>query len=641
MSFVPYQDFYPTYYWNRTDNVKYLTELENSQFEITKYLAKTGVKYDKEIHINETQSINSAIQSLNMYKELTIIGMQNRILSINMNHATDFKIDNEIKNDYPALFSGWADTALDQVNPTAPVLENLTLRNMELPAQIDLTKYGKLKKADFTGTNVKYVIFPQTGRLQTVILPESITEFRIYNNPGLKATSSQIVDGEEVKEGIILPNPAGLKTVYVNGANCGNFNLENFCKELVQADLAQITLRDVDINMTESVLNYFLAVPKCNITGKITIVNDEGAKAPISFSTLQSLVNKFGNIRSESNSLYVDFTSQAVQTVKAPATLALYTPGDSADIVPIIESGNDVNIITENGVARLDITFYLRSSNTYGESTTLPDSIARIDSKTGSITLVSTNTNPGYVFIKVGTAGGPKNTSTQNSCQVTFQWVAPKVGNFAYGDGSFSSSFISSKDLMGLVYAVKETNSESGTAYIIGKEYAFDTPVFSNYTGEAGALKNGSAYEVSTYYLRRYAKDLLGISDALFTNGLTDDDHDRVNNQYASIEDEGGVNGLTYDNYGRNISDDEFVRFTGRADTEVYIAAVDRYVLPKLREFYSNTSHPSSNITNNLTSYGSDGYYRISNKTAFDAVYNALANMNIKYNDSVYDDYSS
>ena len=32
---------------------------------------------------------------------------------------------------------------------------------------------------------------------------------------------------------------------------------------------------------------------------------------------------------------------------------------------------------------------------------------------------------------------------------------------------------------------------------------------------------------------------------------------------------------------------------------------------------------------------------RINNKTAFDAVYNALANMNIKYNDSVYDDYSS
>ena len=163
-----------------------------------------------------------------MYKELTIIGMQNRILSINMNHATDFKIDNEIKNDYPTLFSGWSDTALDQVNPTAPVLENLSLRNMELPAQIDLSKYGKLKNVDFTGTNVKYVIFPQSGRLQTVILPDTITEFRIYNNPGLKATSNQIVEGEEVKEGIVLPNPAGLKTVYVNGANCGNFDLENF-----------------------------------------------------------------------------------------------------------------------------------------------------------------------------------------------------------------------------------------------------------------------------------------------------------------------------------------------------------------------------------------------------------------------------
>lgn len=632
MSFVPYQDFYPTYYWNRTDNVKYLAELDNSQFEVTKYLAKAGSQYDIKLHVTQ-EGINNAIQSMNMYKELTITGIQNRTLTINMNHATDFKIDNNIKSEDSSFFTGWEDTALDSVNPTAPVLENLTLRNMELPTQIDLSKYGKLKRADFSGTNVKYVIFPQSGRLQSVILPESITEFRIYNNPGLKATSNQIIEGEEVKEGIVLPNPAGLKTVYVNGANCGNFNLESFCKDLVQADLAQITLRDIDINMTESVLNYMLAVPKCNITGKITIVDNEGTKAPISFSTLQSLVNKFGNIRSESNSLYVDFTSQAVQTVKAPATLALYTPGDKAQIVPIIETGNDVKIIDDNGTPRLDITFYLRSSNSYGTSTNLPSSIATIDSKTGIITLVSTSTTPGYVFIKVGTAGGDKNTSTQNSCQVTFQWIAPKVGDFAYEDGTFSSSFVSSKALMGLVYAVKNTTSTSGTAYIIGKEYAFDTPVFSNYTGEAGELKNDSPYEVSTYYLRRYAKNLLGVSDALFTDGLAD--------VSRSVQDEGGVNAITYDNYGRNISDDEFVRFTGKADTEVYITAVDRYVLPKLREFYSNTSHPSSNITNNLTSYGSDGYYRINNKTAFDAVYNALANMNIKYNDSVYDDYSS
>ena len=376
-----------------------------------------------------------------------------------------------------------------------------------------------------------------------------------------------------------------------------------------------------------------LAVPKCNITGKITIVDNEGTKAPISFSTLQSLVNKFGNIRSESNSLYVNFTSQAVQTVKAPATLALYTPGDKAQIVPIIETGNDVKIIDDNGVARLDITFYLRSTNSYGTSTNLPSSIATIDSKTGIITLVSTSTTPGYVFIKVGTASGDKNTSTQNSCQVTFEWIAPKVGDFAYGDGSFSSSFIGSKDLMGLVYAVKKTTATNGTAYIIGKEYAFDTPVFANYTGEAGALMNGSPYQVSAYYLRRYANQLLGVTDALFNDGLRD--------VSGSVQDEGGVNDITYDNYGRNISDDEFIRFTGKADTEIYIDAVNQYVLPKLYAFYSNASHPSSNITNNLTSYGSDGYYRINNKTAFDIVYNALANMNIKYNDSVYDDYSS
>ena len=649
LTFQPYQDFYPTYYWQQESFLKYIAELDNtiheyqdnkhympvsidaSQFDTLRYLAKAGKEYTTYIS-ESTQSINGQILSTSLYKTINIAGINNGNVSPVLTHITDFKMDNNsMTND--DFFNGRALMSIDQFRPSAPVLENLSLRNITLPTEVDLSNYVKLKRIDFTGTNVTSVILPQSGRLQTIILPETITEFRIYNNPGLKVDSTIIVEDGEISEGVILPNPAGLRIVYINGSKSGKFNLEKFCKELVQANLSQITLRDININMTESTLNYLLAVPKCLITGKITIVNNEGSKAPISFSTLQSLVNKFGNIRSKDNSLYVDFTSQAVQTVKAPATLALYTPGDKAQIIPIIETGNDVKIIDDNGTARLDITFYLRSSNTYGTSTNLPSSIATIDSKTGIITLVSTSTTPGYIFIKVGTTNGDKNTSTQNSCQVTFQWVAPKVGDFAYEDGTFSSSFISSKALMGLVYAVKNTTSENGTAYIIGKEYAFDTPVYSNYTGETGALKNGSAYEVSTYYLRRYAKELLGISDALFTDGLA--------NVNRSVQDEGGVNAITYDNYGRTISNDEFIRFTGKADTEIYINAVNRYVLPKLQIFYSNTSHPSSNITNNLTSYGSDGYYRINNKTAFDAVYNALANMNIKYNDSVYDDYSS
>jgi hypothetical protein len=81
MQFVPYQDFYPTYYWNRDDNFKYLAALEDSQFDTNKYLAKTGHQYDVKLH-ETSEGINNALQSLNKYKELTITGIQNRTFSV-------------------------------------------------------------------------------------------------------------------------------------------------------------------------------------------------------------------------------------------------------------------------------------------------------------------------------------------------------------------------------------------------------------------------------------------------------------------------------------------------------------------------------------------------------------------------------
>jgi len=81
MQFVPYQDFYPTYYWNRDDNFKYLAVLEDSQFDTNKYLAKTGHQYDVKLH-ETSEGINNALQSLNKYKELTITGIQNRTFSV-------------------------------------------------------------------------------------------------------------------------------------------------------------------------------------------------------------------------------------------------------------------------------------------------------------------------------------------------------------------------------------------------------------------------------------------------------------------------------------------------------------------------------------------------------------------------------
>jgi hypothetical protein len=107
--------------------------------------------------------------------------------TVNFNRAIDFKIDNEEMNQYSELFvsSNGKETKFTTFAPQFPVLENITLNNMELPDDLDFSSYSKLKSINLFNTTVKSVTFPESGRLTSVILPETINEFKIYNNPGL------------------------------------------------------------------------------------------------------------------------------------------------------------------------------------------------------------------------------------------------------------------------------------------------------------------------------------------------------------------------------------------------------------------------------------------------------------------------
>nr|DAX09071.1 MAG TPA: Gastric inhibitory polypeptide [Bacteriophage sp.] len=62
------------------------------------------------------------------------------------------------------------------------------------------------------------------------------------------------------------------------------------------------------------------------------------------------------------------------------------------------------------------------------------------------------------------------------TCKVSFEWKAPELGDFAYADGTFTSSYDATKTMIGLVYAKDVADETSGTVYIIGKEYAHENP---------------------------------------------------------------------------------------------------------------------------------------------------------------------
>mgnify|MGYP002711316005 FL=1 len=97
-------------------------------------------------------------------------------------------------------------------------------------------------------------------------------------------------------------------------------------------------------------------------------------------------------------------------------------------------------------------------------------SVATINKRTGVITLkVASSPKSTTATITVKLKNG--NALTSSAITVNFAWKAPELGNFVYADGTYSSAYMTSKTLMGLIFALDKTTSTSGTAYIVGKEY--------------------------------------------------------------------------------------------------------------------------------------------------------------------------
>jgi hypothetical protein len=177
-----------------------------------------------------------------------------------------------------------------------PVLENLTLRNIELPSTLSLTNCYKLRSVDLSGSVTSEVSLPISGQLHTLILPETIKKLEIYNNPGLTD--------------LVLESYDNLETVYIDCGKCGTLNISEFCENLSPVALKKITLKNMNnVSLTEETLNKLLNVD-CVLEGSLTIINSLGDTQPkdISFATKLKLVNKFGNIDSSNNKLFINYT---------------------------------------------------------------------------------------------------------------------------------------------------------------------------------------------------------------------------------------------------------------------------------------------------------------------------------------------
>ena len=338
-----------------------------------------------------------------------------------------------------------------------PIVETLSITNTSFSESIlDFRNCHRLSTINLQGCiGIKNIIFPENNRLSSVYLPNDLKQISIGVNPnlsvfdipeGTKFTSLSL-DCSNFNSNF---DYIGILTNYVDYGGLTSFVFNNTPEGglLITEDIAnKLAEIQVDSKIQKSIRGKFIIKDRNENTdesGEVTYT--WGNKTIISYSTKKKLVKAFGKIDDPTNSVYFDFEEYDLDMHRIAPEIAIDVPSGGTTVYPFdglsFQVGNDVKI-KDDGTLAIEYSIV-----------NLP-STATLDKASGKLT-VQANTNKSYTFtIVVTKTDGTKYDPISGSIYLGYK--APKVGDFAYSDGTFSTAANPSKTLIGMVYQVQET----------------------------------------------------------------------------------------------------------------------------------------------------------------------------------------
>jgi hypothetical protein len=385
------------------------------------------------IELSGTVLTGTSISNSDKYKYVEITSGLGYLGSLVSFPNAAYVIIDGIKTNYSI------NTAESKIYDFLPVIEELTLTNVAFNNTVlDFRNCNRLRKLDLRGcSKISSVIFPEGRSLSKVILPACIKSISILNNPNL----SEI----EFENGTKLTN----LTINCSGIS-SEFDVTSLIRtyfDFSNAELLKLTgERTLDLDVVTSISTLG---SKANLIGTYTILNTEGYPADISYQLKKDLVNSFGDIDSSKNPVDFIYTRTPLSHAVFEEVVygCRYVEGSDNIFYPFdsiyFKKGNDV-VITDGA---LDITYSLSSN-----------APATIDPFTGAVAVTGNSTTEyDYsVVIKSKEAG-----DIPISGKIHFGYREPKIGDYAYADGTFSKTLIKSKTVVGMVFAKKVNESDT------------------------------------------------------------------------------------------------------------------------------------------------------------------------------------
>lgn len=409
-------------YWTSTDlyrtiNIKSGTNAFSQLFAFPN--ASTVISQDPEYKIEISES--KEVDVVDYLESIEHLVLQNASIT---SAGLDFTGCNRLKT---LVLGRTEDTLTDSPEGTAD--EDIEWYAVKFVDVLDTSKSVTINAAG-ASTGFKQVILPKSNSVEQVILPNCITIANINHYPNL--TRFEFNDGTE------------LVNLTIDGRNPNDI-IEYILTNFVGTYTTNLEITNIPDNfwLSEATCRKLTQIANVKMVGTVNIGDGVNLTA-IDWTTKRMLVEKFGNI--ETGTLIFSYKSVTVVgndiTVNSTGTI------ESSGLAPVYLSiaGNGIPIDTSTN-KNLKIYYTIKDKDT-GKTPSTSDIMFK-DKYTP------------YLIIKEGLEGTYIVTTQvyyTNSAyksvdtEVTVGFYAPKVGDFAYANGSFSSVCDPSQGLVGIVF---------------------------------------------------------------------------------------------------------------------------------------------------------------------------------------------
>ena len=318
-------------------------------------------------------------------------------------------------------------------------VQKLSLKGcVEIGGSLDTTNLVRLHTINVKDTAIYDVRLPKSKVLTSVALPANLSKLSLSELPVLKMVSlqgaSQLVSLECDDSSLGISSEALVTSIY-------EYKQEGSPLALSTVKLTGVNYR----SMRSDVLRYLTAAQSSTISGKIILI--DGSAGLLTFAEVFDLIEKYGNIQSTSNPLYVSYPKRTISKIQVGGDKYIKQTGVwnqwKLDILPT--SGN--NIAVRNNRPAVDYQFVGDNAEQAGQYAEFTDHVkGTLNVKKLSDASLDLKFQ---VRVRIELTDGTELTYTKG---VGFYNRIPRVGDFAYSDGSFDDELDTSKTCVGVVF---------------------------------------------------------------------------------------------------------------------------------------------------------------------------------------------